>query len=127
MDRTVRVAYHHTTYDSQIRKTYRKVTHFLVADPQDSLCEGDVIEFSSGFPKSRTVHHVVERIIAPFGSSIDQRPAVLSREERDALREKKRAAKWQRREERRAQGTGEGVNEHMGRIRKLVLERPAAE
>lgn len=127
MDRTVRVAYHHTTYDSQIRKTYRKVTHFLVADPQDSLREGDVIEFSSGFPKSRTVHHVVERIIAPFGSSIDQRPAVLSREERDALREKKRAAKWQRREERRAQGTGEGVNEHMGRIRKLVLERPAVE
>lgn len=125
MDRTVRVAYRHTTYDPHLRKTYPKITNFLVADPRNSLRDGDVIEFASGFPKSRTVHHVVERIIAPFGSPIDQRPLVMSREERDATREQKRVAKWQRKEQRRVESGGQdpGVKEHVGRIRRLVLER----
>lgn len=128
MDRTVRVAYRHTTYDQRLRKTYPKVTHFLVADPRNSLREGDVIEFASGFPKSRTVHHVVERIVAPFGTPIDQRPPVMSREERDTAREEKRAAKWERREQRRAESGEKGPEsqEHVGRIRRLVLERTVA-
>lgn len=129
MDRTVRVAHRHTTYDRRLRKTYPKVTHFLVADPRNSLREGDVIEFASGFPKSRTVHHVVERIVAPFGTPIDQRPPVMVREERDAAREEKRAAKWERREQRRVEagenGSAPGSEEHVGRIRRLVLERTA--
>lgn len=131
MDRTVRVAHRHTTYDRRLRKTYPKVTHFLVADPRNSLREGDVIEFASGFPKSRTVHHVVERIVAPFGTPIDQRPPVMLREERDAAREEKRAAKWERREQRRVEsgdkGPGSGSEEHVGRIRRLVLERTLAQ
>lgn len=125
MDRTVRVAYRHTNYDPHLRKTYPKVTNFLVADPRDSLREGDVIEFASGFPKSRTVSHVVERIVAPFGSPIDHRPSVMSREERDVAREQKRVAKWQRKEQRRVESGGQdpGVKEHVGRIRRLVLQR----
>lgn len=85
-----------------------------------------MIEFSSGFPKSRNVHHVVERIVAPFGSGIEERPPVMSREEREAVREQKRAAKWERREKRFESGDeGSGVKEHVGRIRGLILEREA--
>ncbi|GKZ31462.1 hypothetical protein AbraIFM66950_012102 [Aspergillus brasiliensis] len=127
MDRTVRVSHRHTIWDAHIQKPYPKITTYLVSDPQNSLREGDVIEFSSGYPKSRNVRHVVERIIAPFGSAIEDRPAVLTREERDAERAAKRAAKWERREARRSEAglsEGEGkVGEHVGRIRRLVLER----
>jgi len=127
MDRTVRVAHRHTFWDKHLRKTYPQVTNYLVSDPHNSLREGDVIEFSSGFPKSRTVHHVVERIIAPFGSAIEERPPVMSREEREAVREQKRAAKWERREQRRLESGDKdsGVKEHVGRIRGLILEREA--
>jgi hypothetical protein len=105
----------------------------MVSDPQNSLREGDVIEFSSGYPKSRRVHHVVERIIAPFGEAIEDRPPVLSRAERDAIRLKKRMAKAARRDQRRVEnGATQAQNpvhgqEHIGRIRRLVLERTAAD
>ncbi|KAF9885188.1 hypothetical protein FE257_000639 [Aspergillus nanangensis] len=131
MDRTVRVSHRHTVWDSYLRKTYPKETTFLVSDPRNSLREGDVIEFSSGYPKSRHVHRVVERIIAPFGTPIEERAAVMTREERDAERAVKRAAKTERRETRRVeqnagQAQGEeivGSKEHVGRIRRLVHER----
>ncbi|KAJ9256838.1 hypothetical protein DTO207G8_2441 [Paecilomyces variotii] len=128
MDRTVRVAHHHTTYDRFIRKTYPKTTTYLVSDPRNSLREGDVIEFSSGAPKSRRVRHVVERIVAPFGTPVEERPAVMSREEREEERARKREEKVKRREERRraASGDGQGLDErkdHVGRIRGLILER----
>ncbi|KAL4881945.1 hypothetical protein BJY04DRAFT_187699 [Aspergillus karnatakaensis] len=125
MDRTVRVDHHHKIWDKHLRKTYPKTTTYMVADPQNSLREGDVIEFSSGYPKTRHVRHVVERIIAPFGEAIEDRPLVLTREERDAKRFEKRAAKTARREARRE--NGEDVpEEHIGRIRRLVLERTVA-
>lgn len=100
----------------------------MVSDPRNSLREGDVIEFSSGAPKSRRVRHVVERIIAPFGTAIEDRPPVMTREEREAERAAKRIAKLQRREQRRIEeGKGEGVKDHVGRIRRLVLERVGEE
>ncbi|KAL4892682.1 hypothetical protein BDV59DRAFT_179488 [Aspergillus ambiguus] len=127
MDRTVRVSHRHTTWDPFLRKTYPKTTSYLVSDPRNSLREGDVIEFSSGYPKSRNVRHVVERIIAPFGAAIEERPAVMTREERDAERAAKRAAKWERREARRSEEGNDaaqmGPKEHVGRIRRLVYER----
>ncbi|KAL3456304.1 hypothetical protein BJX64DRAFT_270984 [Aspergillus heterothallicus] len=128
MERTVTVEHRHTMWDSYIRKNYPKITRFLVSDPRNSLREGDVIEFSSGAPKSRHVRHVVERIIAPFGDAIEDRPAVLTREERDAIRAEKRAVKASRREQRNAEGSGassDGIHgqDHVGRIRRLVLER----
>ncbi|KAJ0425178.1 hypothetical protein BJY00DRAFT_203552 [Aspergillus carlsbadensis] len=128
MERTVTVEHRHTIWDRHIRKSYPKTTRFLVSDPQNSLREGDVIEFSSGAPKSRHVRHVVERIIAPFGEAIEDRPAILTREERDAIRAEKRAAKAVRREQRRVEtgvspsGSVHG-QDHIGRIRRLVSER----
>ncbi|CAI7593929.1 unnamed protein product [Penicillium pancosmium] len=84
MQGTVTVLHRHNAWDKHIRKFYPQETRFLVADPQNSLREGDVIEFSSGAPKSR-----------------HDRPAVLSREERQAQREQSWAAKYLRRESRR--------------------------
>ncbi|KAL4808267.1 hypothetical protein BDV18DRAFT_134550 [Aspergillus unguis] len=131
MDRCVQVDHHHNAWDNFLRKNFPKVTRFKVSDPRNSLREGDVIEFSSGSRTGRTVHHVVERIIAPFAEAIEERPPVMSREERAAIHAEKRAAKWARREQRAAEGgatpskvPGHGV-EHIGRIRRLVLERTA--
>lgn len=101
MQGTVTVLHRHNAWDKRIRKFYPQETRFLVADPQNSLREGDVIEFSSGAPKSRHVSHIVERIITPFATPIQDRPAVLSREERQAQREQGWAAKYLRRESRR--------------------------
>lgn len=101
MQRTVTVSFRHNFWDKRIRKYYPKETRFLVSDPRSSLREGDVIEFSSGAPKSRHVHHVVERIITPFAVPIDERPAVMSPQERQAERENRWAAKYVRRESRR--------------------------
>ncbi|KAJ5544589.1 Nucleic acid-binding OB-fold [Penicillium sp. DV-2018c] len=153
MDRTVRVLHRHTAWDRHIRKYYPQETSYLVSDPRNSLREGDVIEFSSGAPKSRHVRHVVERIVTPFGSGIEERPAVLSREEREKEREVRWARKYLRREGRRlgrevdvveearkvgieVQGDGEGeVNvaelihrihqgrERVGRVKRIVMER----
>lgn len=101
MDRTVRVLHKNTTWDRKISKYYPQETNFLVSDPVNSLREGDVIEFSSGAPKSRHVHHVVERIITPFGENIADRPAVLTKKEREVEREKRWAEKYVRRESKR--------------------------
>lgn len=108
MQRTVRVSHQHTVFDRLINKPYPKSTIYLVADPRDSLREGDVIEFSSGYPKSRRVRHVVERIIAPFGSGIEERPPIMTRAERDELRATKMMQKLLRREAKRAEGAPKG-------------------
>lgn len=102
-----------------------------------------MIEFSSGAPKSRRVRHVVERILAPFGVGIEDRPAVMTREEREVEKMEKRMKKIARKAEKiAAQASSEGNAEgndvesitrrileskdHIGRIRSLVLERTAA-
>jgi ribosomal protein S17 len=154
MDRTVRVLHKHTQWDRHIRKYYPKETHFLVSDPQNSLRDGDVIEFSSGAPKSRHVRHVVERIVTPFGEELAARPAVLSKVEREAERETRWAEKYLRRESRRlgrevdlveeaakaGVPVGEEVlstaqlihrihaeNERVGKVKRLVQERVKSE
>ncbi|KAJ5217384.1 hypothetical protein N7468_010392 [Penicillium chermesinum] len=149
MDRTARVTLRTRVWDKRVHKYYPKDVSYLVSDPQNSLREGDVIEFSSGAPKSRHVHHVVERIITPFAVPIEERPPVLSREERERERERRWAEKYIRRESRRL---GEQVdlaaiaepligaearelsnaqlihlihrgNERVGKVKKLVSER----
>ena len=140
MNRTVRVDHKHPVWDNYIKKTYTKTTTYLVADPNNSLREGDVIKFSSGYPKSRRVHHVVERIITAFGEPIEARPKILSREERDILRAEKRMDKLLRREEKKNAAAGGDGNigdnddnnvgriaghQHVGKIKSLVLERVA--
>lgn len=82
------------------------------------------------------MRHVVERIIAPFGSGVEERPAVLSREEREEEMAQKRMVKLIRKAGKVAEQEGEkdvekvtrrivGSKEHIGRIRGLVIERAA--
>ncbi|KAI7976995.1 hypothetical protein EIK77_002505 [Talaromyces pinophilus] len=138
MSKTVRVAYQHREWDRKIRKYYPKTTTYLVHDPRNSLREGDVIEFSSGAPRAPSVRHVVERIISPFGSAVEDRPAVMTREEREEEMVAKRMTKLMRQATKKAAAEGgekdvqkvmrEVVErkEHVGRIRGLVIERAAA-
>lgn len=141
MSKTVRVAYQHREWDRKIRKYYPKTTTYLVHDPRNSLREGDVIEFSSGAPRAPNVRHVVERIISPFGSAVEERPAIMTREEREEEMVGKRMVKLMRQATKKAaaaaaEGKEKDVQkvmrevveskEHVGRIRGLVIERAAA-
>lgn len=137
MSKTVRVAYKHREWDRKIRKYYPKTTTYLVHDPRNSLREGDVIEFSSGAPRAPNVRHVVERIIAPFGSAVEERPAVPTRAEREEEMVAKRMTKLMRQATKKSAEEGERdvekvmrqvveSKEHIGRIRGLVIERAAA-
>lgn len=138
MSKTVRVAYQHREWDRKIRKYYPKTTTYLVHDPRNSLREGDVIEFSSGAPRAPNVRHVVERIVSPFGSAVEDRPAVPTREEREEEMVAKRMVKLMRQATKKAAEEGEKDvqkvmrsvverKEHVGRIRGLVIERAAAQ
>ncbi|KAK2802815.1 hypothetical protein FQN50_007221 [Emmonsiellopsis sp. PD_5] len=109
MSKTVRVIYKHQTYDKNLHKHYPTSTVYLVADPRDSLREGDVIEFVSGWRASRNVRHVVERIVAPFGTPVEGRPAVMTRGEREGLR--------------RVEMEAEGKVGRVGGVRGRVLRR----
>ncbi|KAJ5082935.1 Nucleic acid-binding OB-fold [Penicillium argentinense] len=121
MERTVTVSHRHNVWDKHIRKFYPQETNFLVSDPRNSLREGDVIEFSSGMPKSRHVSHVVERIITPFATPIQDRPAVMSRAEREVEREQQWAAKYLRRESRRL-GEEVDIQKRTQHLRKKGVE-----
>jgi ribosomal protein S17 len=137
MSKTVRVAYQHREWDRKIRKYYPKTTTYLVHDPRNSLREGDVIEFSSGAPRAPNVRHVVERIIAPFGLGVEDRPAVPTRAEREEEMVQKRMVKLTRKAGKVAEQEGKEEDvekvtrrvveskEHVGRIRGLVIERAA--
>ncbi|PGH04370.1 hypothetical protein GX51_03529 [Blastomyces parvus] len=109
MDKTVRVLHKHTAYHKRLHKSYPASTIYLVHDPCNSLRQGDVIEFSSGWRTSKNVRHVVERIVAPFGVPVDKRPRVLSWPEREALKAE--------REEKA------GKVMRVGRVKRLVAER----
>ena len=89
MDKTVRVEYTHTVYDKHIRRPFPAKTRLMVADPNNSCREGDVIQFGNGWRTSKNVHHVVEKIVAPFGSRIEDRPPVTSRMELEQEKAKK--------------------------------------
>ncbi|CRG87743.1 hypothetical protein PISL3812_04763 [Talaromyces islandicus] len=147
MDKTVRVLYRHRKWEPHIQKYYPHETTYLVSDPQGSLREGDVIEFSSGARRSPRVRHVVDRIVAPFGVGIDERPPVLTREQREQLQVEKRQAKISRKmgraiDEAVARNGGQPINDadleafkrqfllrqfQEGRIKRLVRKRLAAD
>lgn len=69
----------------------------MVHDPRSSLRAGDIIEISSGWRVSKSVRHVVSRIIAPFGEPIEARPSVMTEVERLEERRLKKEAKQLRR------------------------------
>lgn len=106
-----------------------------------------MIEFSSGARRSPRVRHVVDRIVAPFGVGIDERPAVLTREEREQQVVEKRQAKVLRKmgravDEAVARNGGQPIDEtelealkrqfllrqfQEGKIKRLVRNRLAAD
>ena len=112
MDKTVRVEYTHTVYDKHIRRPFPAKTRLMVADLTNSCREGDVIRFGNGWRASKNVHHVVEKIIAPFGTPIKDRPKVPMRSKLE------RTKKWK-------MLGGEGAK--IGKTKAKVLRRMEAE
>lgn len=66
-------------------------------DPKNSLRTGDVVEIMNGRRVSKMKRFIVNRIVAPFGPPIEERPPVPTLEEREAEHEMLRAAKLSRR------------------------------
>ncbi|KAI9641330.1 hypothetical protein NHQ30_010132 [Ciborinia camelliae] len=102
MQKTVKVRIGTQVWNQHLQKKFNATTHLLVHDPNSSLHTGDVISISPGWRTSKTVHHVVSSIIAPFGSPISERPAIPSAAELRAERERKlmskdiRKGRWSR-------------------------------
>ncbi|KZZ93417.1 Ribosomal protein S17 [Moelleriella libera RCEF 2490] len=103
MQKTVKVRVGGQKWNKDVNKWFPAPKHHLVHDPQSSLRTGDVVSIVPGWPTSRRKRHVVKQIIAPYGVPIDERPAVLTLEERIAEREAKKAAKDERRAARKAE------------------------
>lgn len=100
---------------------FKKPEEHLVHDPNNSLRMGDVIEVQASWRSSKTKRFVVNRIVAPFGPPIDERPPVPTPEEREATKAAKRAAKVSRRELRRNREEIEVRFERsMDKIRQMV-------
>lgn len=62
------------------------------------------MRIASGWRTSHRIKHVVTEIVAPWGPPIEERPKILSEEERMDIRMQKRAAKLDRRKQRREKG-----------------------
>lgn len=88
-------------WNNHIKKNFNRHKDVLVHDPNDSLRTGDIISISSGMRFSKTVRHIVEDIIAPFDTPIEERPPIPTPEERKIQREQKRLWKLQNRKTKR--------------------------
>lgn len=64
-----------------------------MADPNNSLVEGDVVRIASGWRTSKSIRHVVTSIIAPFGEPVENRPPVPTEQERMDQRIRQRLMK----------------------------------
>lgn len=87
----------------------------MVADPAESLREGDVVRFAP-WAKTKKVRHVVTDLMVPFGPPAEQRPPVTKLEELVRTRNEIKAGKWERRVAKRkaARAGEEGVVESQG-------------
>lgn len=82
-------------------------------DANDSVVEGDVITLRPE-QHARHVHHTIEAIIAPFGKPLDERPPLVTAEEREALVREYKARKAERRQARELEAqalAGAGVQQ----------------
>jgi small subunit ribosomal protein S17 len=68
-------------------------TTHLVADPNNSLVEGDIVRIASGWRTSKHIRHVVTAIVAPFGAPVEDRPPILTEDERMEIRVEERLLK----------------------------------
>ena len=64
-----------------------------MADPNNSLVEGDIVRIASGWRTSKHIRHVVTAIVAPFGAPVEDRPPVLTEEQRMETRIRERLLK----------------------------------
>jgi ribosomal protein S17 len=113
--RCARVLHKHITYHKYLRKNFPARTTYLVSDPTSSLRDGDIIQFRSGWRVGAQIHHVVERILAPFGTAVEERPAIMSAEEREAWMRARREGKRLRR--------GEEAEPRMGKRKEIIFGR----
>ncbi|KAK1826851.1 hypothetical protein QBC39DRAFT_421917 [Podospora conica] len=97
MDKTVTVTVADKKWNSLFKKYYTRPLQHLVHDPRNSLRTGDVVAIVAGWRVSKTVRHVVNRIIKPAGVPMEERPRVPSEKERVRAREAAKAAKDERR------------------------------
>ncbi|CAN8104995.1 unnamed protein product [Discula destructiva] len=82
-DKTVKVRVGGEEWNKKVQKYFKKPEKHLVHDPNNSLRTGDVVEILSGWRTSKSKRFIVNRIIAPFGPPINERPSVPTPEERE--------------------------------------------
>jgi small subunit ribosomal protein S17 len=73
---------------------------YLVADPNSSLVEGDVVRINSGYRTGKQIRHVVTAIVAPFGKPASERPPVMDMQQLMDLRLRERLEKDMRAKQR---------------------------
>ncbi|KAF6219403.1 hypothetical protein HO133_005229 [Letharia lupina] len=112
MMKAVKVRTAKQTYNKFLKKHFRSNNSYLVSDPNSSLRAGDVVKIAAERRISRHIKHVVTEIVAPWGPSIDERPPVLSEEERLRRLQEKTLRKKERRRERNAE-TGESAEDRV--------------
>ena len=119
-------------YDKFLQKHYRFDERSLVFDPNNSLREGDVVNFhqfsaneynrrvESG--KGRQIKHVVHSILSPFGTAIEDRPII-------EINEQERMRKLRKKEifEQREKNDVQDVVDAMVKTRQNKQERVTAD
>ena len=113
----------HTNPNVYLLQHFPLETTYLVSDPNSSLVEGDVVRIASGWRTSKNIRHVVTDIVAPFGKPVEERPPVLSEEERMAQRVRERLMKDVRAA---AQGRQTSL-QRLAEARRQKLEIPSLE
>ncbi|KAF3763735.1 nucleic acid-binding protein, partial [Cryphonectria parasitica EP155] len=94
--KTVKVQIGGEEWNKKVKKYFKKPESHLVHDPNNSVRTGDVVEIVSGWRSSKRKRFVVNRIIAPFGPPVEERPPVPTQQEREAAHAVKRGKKLER-------------------------------
>ncbi|KAG8529320.1 uncharacterized protein KY384_005956 [Bacidia gigantensis] len=97
MMRAIKVRTSKQVYNSFLKKHFVNYDNHLVSDPTEATRTGDVVRITTEGQVSRHIRHVVTEIVAPWGSEIHERPAVLSGQQRKAVKDEKYRAKLERR------------------------------
>ncbi|KAK3173521.1 hypothetical protein OEA41_006851 [Lepraria neglecta] len=123
MMRAVKVRTAKQTYNGFLKKHFLTHNSYLVSDPNDSLRTGDVVKITNEKRVSRHIKHVVTEIVAPWGPAIEERPKVLSTEERYEKWRIRKEAKNLRKAARlnaEVQGVNDGASVEAGEVREKV-------
>lgn len=88
-------------------------------DPNNSLVIGDVVELHR-LRCSKHVHHVVGRIVSPFGKPVEARPQIPTPDERLAIYKQARFAKLERRRLRQQAAIGDG--QAIAKLKEMGLD-----